>query len=198
MLFKLGLLILNSILFILPPFAFILHPSAFILSFSHAQETFPPPPADQSRIYLADEQGSVTALPFETGTTPLKADVLAKSDKTSYIELKGAESASKIKETIPRFYLFVKDEANVHPPFIVRLVTKGDARRVTAMSQKGLYGFAINSAEIIKPRYRVLARVGGMLYMEVRPREPLEPGARYAIIGTDLERIVSFEVTGLI
>jgi hypothetical protein len=191
MLFKLGLLILNSMLFISHPFAHIpLH--------SHGQETFPPPPEDRSRIYLADEQGAVKSLPFETGTTPLKTGVLAKSDKTSYIELKGAESASKIKETIPRFYLFVKDEANVHPPFIVRLETKGAARRVTAMSQKGLYGFAIDSAEIIKPRYRVLARVDGMLYMEVRPREPLEVGARYAIIGTDLERIVSFEVTGLI
>ncbi len=205
-LFEMKASCLKSMLFILHPSYFILALTAVVLLASetavlrtaHAQEAFPAPPADRTRIYIMDETGAAIALPFEEGATPLKTDVVAKSDKTSYIELKGGQGKWKIKEPIPRFYLFVPDEANVHPPFIVRMTDKGDARRVAAMSQKGFKGFAINSEEIVKPRYRVLARVDGMLYMEVRPREPLEPGVRYAIIGTDLQRIVSFEVVFLL
>lgn len=176
-------------------------PSAFILVLllvalppARAQESFPAPPADRTLIYMTDGTGALVELPFETATTPLKIGEVAKGDKTSYIELRGAEGALKITETMPRFYLFVADEANVHPPFLVRLGKKGASRRVAAMSQKGFKGFAINSQEIVKPRYRVLGRSDGMLYMEVRPREPLEPGTSYAIIGTDLGRIASFEV----
>ena len=171
---------------------FVCHPAR--ASMAHAQEAFPAPPADRTRIYLVDEKGAPVALTFESGATPLKTNQVAGSDKTSYIELKGAESSLKIKSGEPRFFLFVPDEANVHPPFIVRLTRKGGARRVKAMSQKGFKGFAINSEEIVKPHYRVLARVDGMLYMEIRPRQPLAPGESYAIIGTDLQRIAAFDL----
>ncbi len=127
------------------------------------------------------------------GTTPLRPDVVAKSDKRSYIELKGERGATTIADAAPRFYLFVPDRAGEHPPFIVRLANKRGARRVTAMAQRGLRGFAIASEEIIKPHYRVLAHDGGMVYMEIRPREALLPG-EYAIIGTDLTRIATFRV----
>lgn len=181
-------------------FPFILHSSAFILALAVAgsslggQEAFPAPPADRTLIYLVNG-GAVEALPFETGTTTLKTDAVARSDKTSYIELKGARAGLQIDETLPRFYLFVADVANVHPPFIVRLTEKRGARRVTAMAQKGFSGFAIYSEEIIKPRLRVLGREGGLLYMEIRPRESLLPG-EYAIIGTDLQRIATFRIAG--
>jgi hypothetical protein len=180
--------------------SFILHPSAFILALLlvsyavvDAQQSFPAPPADRSLIYIASEGGALEALPFEVGATPLKADAPAGQDKRSYVELKGAQAAKATGNTSPRFYLFVPDVEGAHPPFLVRLSPKRNARRVTAMAQKGLKGFAIDSALIVKPLYRVLAREGGMMYMEISPRESLLPG-EYAIIGTDLQRVATFRV----
>jgi hypothetical protein len=157
------------------------------------QETFPAPPTDRTLIYIADEKNTLTPLAFETGTTPLRVDAAAKSDKRSYVEVKGAHAAAVIKNDEPRFYLFVPDEASAKPPFVVRLTEQHGARRVTAMAQKGYRGFAIVSDEIIKPHYRVLAREGGMIFMEIRLREPLMLG-EYAIIGTDLQRIATFSI----
>ena len=159
------------------------------------QETFPAPPADRAPVYVADESNALMALPFEVGTTPISVEKVATSDKRSYVELKGERSATILKTVEPRFYLFMPDVPNVHPPFIVNLTPKRGGRRVTAMAQKGFKGFAIDSAEIIKPHYRVLGREGGMLYMEIRPREMLLPG-EYAIIGTDLQRIATFRING--
>jgi hypothetical protein len=144
-------------------------------------------------IYVGAAANTLDPLPFEMGTTPLKTDQVAGSDKTSYIELKGAGSEKSINNSLPRIYLFVSDTANVHPPFIVRLTQKNSARRVTVTSQKGLKGFAVNTGDIIKPHYRVLSDVGNSLYMEITPRESLPPG-EYAIIGTSLQRIATFRV----
>jgi hypothetical protein len=165
--------------------------AAWHSSLSRAQADFPPAPADRTLVYVADERGALTALPFEAGTMPIKTNEVAKSDKVSYVELKGASAATLVKSDEPRLYVFVPDEQGTHVPFIVRLTPKRGARRVTAITQKGLRGYAIASEEIVKPRYRVLARNGGMVYMEIRPREPLLPG-EYAIVGTDLRRVASF------
>lgn len=158
-----------------------------------AQETIPAPPTDRTLVYFADEKGALTPLPFETGTTPLRVDMVARSDRRSYVELKGERATIVTTSDEPRFYLFLPDEANAKPPFIVRLSERRGARRVTAMAQKGYKGFAIVSDEIILPNYRVLGREGGMIFMEIRPREPLMLG-EYAIIGTDLSRIATFRV----
>jgi hypothetical protein len=163
---------------------------------SSRQESFPAPPADRTLIYFADEANRLTPLPFETGMTPLSVDEVARSDKRSYVEIKGERAATIITSDATRFYLFVPDEKNVHTPFLVRLSNKGQARRVTAMRQRGQRGFAIDSEEIIMPHYRVLASDGGMLYMEFRARQPLLPG-EYAFIGTDLRRIATFRVGAL-
>lgn len=160
---------------------------------TQAQNSFPAPPTDRTRIYFINSTNSLEPLPFEAGTTPLKTDRVAGNDKTSYIEVKGSSALSAISNASPRFYLFVVDGANVHPPFIVHLTQKKGARRVTAMAQKGLMGFAIYSEEIVKPHYRVLSRADGALYMEISPRESLAPG-EYAIIGSDLERIATFRI----
>jgi hypothetical protein len=165
--------------------------SIFHVPFS--QETFPAPPADRTLIYVADERGALLPLAFETGATPLSVETVAKGDKRSYVELKGASSALVITNLEPRFYLFLPDESQAKPPFIVRLTEKRGARRVTAMAQKGYKGFAIDSEEIIKPHYRVLGREGGSIFMEIRTREPLMLG-EYAIIGTDLQRIATFRI----
>ena len=160
-----------------------------------AQETFPAPPADRTLVYVVDDSNTLAALPFETGTTPLAVEKVAGSDKRSYVELKGESAATMLKNNEPRFYLFVPDAPNTHPPFIVSLTQKHGVRRVTAMAQKGYKGFAVDSALIVKPHYRVLGRAGGMIHMEIRPREWLLPG-EYAIIGTDLQRIATFRITG--
>lgn len=173
--------------------ASISYPAAALRISLFAQESIPPPPADRTLIYLADERGALTALPFEAGTMPIKTDEAAKSDKISYVELKGASAATLVKNDEPRLYVFVPDQKDAHPPFLVRLTNKRGARRVTAITQRGLRGYAIASEEIVKPRYRVLGRDGGMVYMEIRPREALLPG-EYAIVGTDLERISTFRV----
>jgi hypothetical protein len=159
------------------------------------QESLPAPPADRALVYVTNESNALVALPFEAGTTPISVDKVATSDKRSYVELKGEASATILKTEEPRFYLFVPDVPNVHPPFIVRLTQKRGARRVTAMAQKGYKGFAIDSAEIIKPHYRVLGSQDGMQYLEIRPRDGLMPG-EYAIIGTDLQRIATFRISG--
>jgi hypothetical protein len=168
-------------------------PAAARNHLSFAQETFPAPPADRSLVYVADEKGALSALPFESGMMPIKTDEVAKSDKISYVELKGPSAATIVKSDEPRLYIFVPDRTDAHPPFLVGLTQKRGARRVTAITQRGMRGYAIASEEIIKPRYRVLAREGGQVYMEIRPRQALLPG-EYAIVGTDLRRIATFRV----
>jgi hypothetical protein len=158
-----------------------------------SQSSFPAAPADRSLVYVADEKGELAALPFEAGVMPLKTGEVAKSDKISYVELKGARAATVVNTDEPRLYLFAPDQPGAHLPFLVRLTERRGARRVTAITQKGLRGYAIASEEIVKPHYRVLAREGGMVYMEIRPREPLLSG-EYAIVGTDLQRIAAFRV----
>jgi hypothetical protein len=158
-----------------------------------AQETFPSPPSDQTLVYLAEEKGALTPLPFEAGVTPLRVEMAATSDKRSYVEIKGERAPTVITNDLPRFYLFLPDKPDAKPPFVVRLTEKGRARRVTAMAQKGYKGYAIAAEDIIKPHYRILSREGGMQFMEIRMREPLLEG-EYAIIGTDLQHIATFRV----
>jgi hypothetical protein len=127
------------------------------------------------------------------GATPLNVEQVAKGDKRSYVELKGENSATIITNFLPRFFFFLPDAKESKPPFIVRLTERRGARRVTAMAQKGYKGYAIDSEEIIKPHHRVLGREGGLIFMELRPREPLMTG-EYAIIGTDLKLIATFRI----
>lgn len=161
---------------------------------SVVQQSFPPQPADRTLIYIEDATKGLAPLPFEAGVMPINTNEVAKSDRTSYIELKGASAATTINTIAPRLYVFVPERPDEHPPFLVRLTERRGARRVRAMTQKGLRGYAIASEDIIKPHYRVLGRAdGGLVYMEIRPRVPLEEG-EYAIVGTDLQRIATFRV----
>ena len=160
---------------------------------SQTQESFPAPPEDRSRIYLFDEKNALEPLPFEAGTTPLRTNGVASSDRVSYVQIEGAHAATMINNSVPRFFLYSSDQPNVHPPFIVRLTEKRGTRRVTAVAQRGLTGYAIASEEIIKPIYRVLGRADGLYFMEIRAREPLMPG-EYAFVGADLARIATFRI----
>lgn len=157
-----------------------------------AQEFLPSPPADKTLIYTLDGQNNLVPLPFETGRTPLKVSEKAKSSKTSYLEISGEKAATTLP-AVPRIFLFTNERQGTHPPFIVWLESRRGARRVTAVTQAGMSGFAIDSAEIVKPTVRVLTKSGDEVFMEIRPRTSLVAG-EYAIIGDDLTRIATFRV----
>jgi hypothetical protein len=159
-----------------------------------AQEFLPAQPADHGLIYVLDKQNQLISLPFEKAETPLHPQEIASSTKTSYIELKGEHSATVLPANT-RIFLFTIDHGGAHPPLIVWLTPRKGARRVMAIAQKGLKGFAISSEEIVRPTARGLAKNGEEVFMELRPRASLMPG-EYAIIGEDLNRVVSFRVLG--
>jgi len=164
-----------------------------VTNISAQQEFLPSPPADHSQVYVLDQQDKLTALPFETATTPLRPEQVAKSTTTSYLQLNGEHSAT-VLEPAQRIFLFTVDLGGAHPPLLVWLAPHHGARRVTAITQRGMAGFAISSSEIVRPIPRGLAKNGDEVFMELRPRVSLMPG-EYAIIGNDLTRVATFRVT---
>jgi len=161
---------------------------------SAAQEFLPTPPTDRNLVYILDGQNKLVPLPIEQGHTPLHPEQVAKSTTVSYIELRGEHASTILETSMPRWFLFTYQRPGAHPPFLVWLTPHRSARRVSASAQRGMAGFAISSAEIIKPAIRVLASTGDdQVFMELRPRNSLIPG-EYAIIGADLTRIATFRV----
>jgi len=156
------------------------------------QEFLPSPPSDEGLIYRLDDQNKLVPLPYEEGRTPLNATKIAKSTKTSYVELKGGHAAVVLSSR-PRLFFFTPQRTGSHPPFLVRLTPIRGARRANVIAEAGLTGLAISSEEIVKPTIRVLATVGDKVFMELRPRTSLALG-EYAIIGEDLTRIATFRV----
>jgi len=165
----------------------------FFTQTSSRQEFLPSPPADHALIYILDNLDKLGPLPFEQGQTPLHSDQVAKGTKVSYVELKGEHSATTLT-TAPRLFLFISGRPGTHPPFLVWLTPHSGARRATAIAQKGMQGFAVDSEAIIKPTIRVLAHLDGeQVFVELRPRSSLITG-EYAIIGDDLTRIATFRI----
>jgi hypothetical protein len=167
--------------------------TSFPLPTLTSQEFLPSPPSDRALIYTLDEQNKLVSLPFEQGQTPLHPEQVAKSTRVSFIELKGEHAATIFRTATPRVFLFTYQRPGAHPPFLVWLTPHKGARRVTAIAQRGMSGYAISSEEIIKPTVRGLVKDGELVFMEVRPRVSLMPG-EYAIIGDDLARIATFRV----
>ena len=157
-----------------------------------AGQELPPLPPDHSLIYALDQHGKMIALPFETATTPLRVEQVAKSTTSSYLELKGEHSPTVLPASTA-IYTFTIDRGGAHPPLIVWLTPHKGARRVTAIAERGRPGFAISAEEILKPIARGLAKNGDEVFMELRPRTSLMPG-EYAIIGSDLTRVPTFRV----
>lgn len=158
-----------------------------------AQDFLPSPPGDKAAVYVLDDQNKLAPMPFEQGQTSLHPDQVAKSTKTGFIELKGEHAITTASSDVPRIFLFTVERQGTHAPFLVWLTPHRGARRVTAIAQKGMPGFAIDSEQIIKPLIRVLAKDGDQVFIEIRPRSSLIPG-EYAIIGDDLTRIATFRV----
>src|SRR5205814_1945700 len=96
----------------------------------------------------------------ETATTPLRPDQVAKSTSTSYIELRG-EHATTVLAPAQRIFLFTIDRGGAHPPLLVWLTPHHGARRVTAIAQRGMAGFAISSAEIGEWKSKGVVTAGG-------------------------------------
>lgn len=163
---------------------------------THSQEPTPSIPDRVDQVYIAGQNGTLQAIPFVSGQTPIKAGELAKNDKSSYVEVSGAQSGPAFSTIDPRIYVFVSDTPNSHPPFLIRFELRKGNRRVTAITERGRAGYAIASDQIVKPHYRVIGKRDGMLFMEIRPREPLMPG-EYAIMGSDLSRIATFSISVL-
>ena len=170
--------------------------SISIITRTGAQEFLPSPPADRGLIYTIDDQNKLVPLPFESGRTPLQPETTAKSTTVSYIELKAEHAVTVLRTSTPRIFLFTiqRPGAGTHPPFLVWLTPHRGTRRVTAVAQKGMQGFAVDSEAIIKPSIRVLARLDGdQVFVELRPRSSLIAG-EYAIIGDDTKRIATFRI----
>jgi hypothetical protein len=171
-----------------------------LIGLSHAslfaqKEFLPAPPADHSLMYAIDQQDNLIALPFETATTPLRPEQVAKSTATSYLELKG-EHAATVLPANTRVFVFTIEHGGAHPPMLVWLTPRRGNRRVTAIAERGRSGFAIDDAEIVRPIPRGLAKNGDEVFMELRPRASLMPG-EYAIIGNDLTRVATFRVVSV-
>jgi hypothetical protein len=157
-----------------------------------AAQDLPQPPADHSLIYALDEKHNTIALPFETATTPLKIEQVAKSTSSSYVELKG-EHASTVLPANTLIFVFAVDRGGAHPPLIVWLTPHRGSRRATAIAERGRTGFGIEASQIVRPIPRGLSKNGDEVFMELRPRTSLMPG-EYAIIGNDLTRVATFRV----
>jgi len=158
------------------------------------QQSTVPLPSDRASIYFVDKLGVLAPLSFEAGATPLDPNAMAKNTRLGYVEIKGEHALIGLAEKDARFYLFVPDTPNVHPPFLVRLMTtKRGVRRAVVTTERRQRGFAYESAQIVKPLYTVQAHSAGMYFMEVRGRTPLAPG-EYAFIGADLARLATFRV----
>lgn len=162
------------------------------LALTAQQETLPAPPADHSLIYVLNQSRELVALPFESATTPIRTNQVAKSTSTSYLEIKGEHAATVVLANASIF-VFTIDRGGAHPPMIVWLTPHGGSRRVTAIAERGRAGFAISSSEIVRPIPRGLSKNGDEVFMELRPRVSLMPG-EYAIIGSDLTRVATFRV----
>ena len=159
-----------------------------------AQEILPSPPPDHSFVYYLNSSNELAALPFELGMASLNYQKPAKETRVGFIELDGAHASTVFETANPRIFLFASQRAGSHPPFLVLLSTRRGKRRVTAVAQQGMSGFAIASEQIIKPNLRVLASLGEEVFMEIRPRVSLIPG-EYAIIGNDVARIATFRIS---
>ena len=159
-------------------------------------------PRDATRVYYESAADALTALPFETNTTSLDPFAIARKDKVSYAEVKGANSATVLADRRPRFYVFVADKMDPPPHQLVRLSSKKNTRRFTVVRIKGRKGYSPLEAESVRLDYRILERLtvaGGrgrfmfLNYMEIQPRVPLPPG-EYAVIGDSLLDIATFRI----
>lgn len=168
----------------------------------YTQQSFPSAPSDLTRTYYADVENKLEPLPFEKGITSANVFAIARDNATFRVKLNGPKSATLLQHSNHTFYVFVADKMDPPPHLLVRLTSKKSSRQFTITLIKGRKGYAPLNEENIRLDYRVLERLrvetgrGRILfvnYMEIRPRQRLQPG-EYAIIGDSLSDIATFSI----
>jgi hypothetical protein len=167
-----------------------------------AQQSFPDPPVDLTKIYFLSGANDLSALPFESGITPINVFQPAVDDKITRLRVTGPTAATVLTNDNLRFFVFVADRMDPPPHQLVRLTTHKSERSLRISVIKGRKGYAPFDEDNIRLQRRVLRRLNVpagpgrtilVNYMELRPLQPLAPG-EYAIIGDSLTDIAPFRV----
>ena len=169
---------------------------------SSAQQSFPDPPSDFTKIYHLSGQGELVALPFQEGLIKLNVFQPAVADKTTRVRIGGPTATTVLTNNDLRFFVFVADRMDPPPHQLVRLTTNGSERSLKISVIRGRKGYAPFDEDNIRLQRRILKRLSVpagptrfifVNYMELRPLQPLPPG-EYAIIGDSLADIAVFRV----
>jgi hypothetical protein len=167
-----------------------------------AQESFPDPPTDLTRIYYLSGRDQPVALPFEEGLTTLNVFQPAIDNRITRVRVLGPKAQTVLRNENLRFFVFVGDRMDPPPHQLVRLTSNTSERSLKISLIKGQKGYApfaeanVQLERRILRRMRVSAGQNRFLfvnYLELRPREPLRAG-EYAIIGDSLVDIATFRV----
>jgi hypothetical protein len=167
-----------------------------------AQDSFPAPPNDLTKIYYLHGKDGLVALPFEAGAATVNVFQPAIEDKVTRVRVSGAKAATALSNDGLRFFVFVADTMDPAPHQLVRLTTGKTDRSLKISVIKGRKGYAPFDEDNIRLQKRVLKRLSVQTaagrtifvkYVELRPLQPLPPG-EYAIIGDSLADIATFRV----
>ena len=175
---------------------------ALVSSWSTAQQTFPDPPADLTKIYFLSGANALSELPFESGAIPVNVFQPALADKVVRVRITGPTATTVLTNNDLRFFVFVADHLDPPPHQLVRLTAGRSERSLKISVIRGRKGYAPFDEDNIRLQRRILKRLsmpagsGRMIfvnYMELRPLQPLMPG-EYAIIGDSLADVATFHV----
>ena len=167
-----------------------------------AQQSFPDPPPDLTKIYFLSGVNDLSALPFETGIIPFNVFQPAVEDKITRVRLKTPTATTVLTNNDLRFFVFVADRMDPPPHQLVRLTAEKSERSLKISIIRGRKGYAPFDEDNIRLQRRILQRLSVQAgpsrmiyvnYMELRPLQPLPPG-EYAIIGDSLADIATFRV----
>ena len=167
-----------------------------------AQQSFPDPPADLTKIYVLNDANDLSELPFEPGMTTVNVFQPAVEDKVTRVRVAGPTAATVLRNTGLRFFVFVAYRMDPPPHQLVRLTAGKSERSLKISVVRGRKGYAPFDEDNIRLQRRILKRLsvpagGGRMifvnYMELRPTQPLPPG-QYAIIGDSLADVAIFRV----
>jgi len=167
-----------------------------------AQQSFPDPPSDLTKIYFLSGTNDLAALPFESAITTVNVFQLAVEDKVTRVRINGPNAATTLANQDLRFFAFVADRMDPPPHQLVRLTAGKSDRSLKISVIKGRKGYAPFDEDNVRLQRRTLQRLsvpagpGRMIfvnYMELRPSQTLPPG-EYAIIGDSLADIATFRV----
>lgn len=157
-------------------------------------------PVDYNYTYvrtspMGDVPAHTAPLYRESYQAPFRFDRPAPRTLERNIELRGRRSQTPLLDTQPRFYVSVSiEDFYAHLPYLVRLRRRGNVRRLTISMERGRLGFMLLSREVIPVRHRVLARSGGMDFVEIVPVDALSPG-EYAFVSPYYTHLPTFTIT---